>query len=319
MKNDRPILLIDAYNVFTRHFCANPTLNKDGLPVGGAIGFLRGLKKIVNDIYPSKIYVIWEAGGSAKRRSIYPDYKKGRKPPRLNRFYDNDLHDLTENKNFQVSLLVELLKNIPVYQLYVKDCEADDVIGYASRYCFKDQPCVIFSSDKDFYQLLNSKVRIFSPTSKKYVSKDDVKARFNIFPENFCTIRSFCGDPSDNITGIKGAGFKTMVKRFPELLEEEHVSVKEIIKLSEQRALKGKVKLFQNINDNQKIAQRNWKLMHLDTANLSSYQIQKIEQGIDTHELKRNKIGLMRILTKEGLSDFDVDSLFFTLNFALQD
>ena len=125
MKNDRPILLIDAYNVFTRHFCANPTLNKDGLPVGGAIGFLRGLKKIVNDIYPSKIYVIWEAGGSAKRRSIYPDYKKGRKPPRLNRFYDNDLHDLTENKNFQVSLLVELLKNIPVYLLYVKDCDAD--------------------------------------------------------------------------------------------------------------------------------------------------------------------------------------------------
>ena len=57
-EQQRPILIIDAYNLFTRHFCANPTLNKNGQPIGGAIGFLRGLKKIVDEVYPKQIYII---------------------------------------------------------------------------------------------------------------------------------------------------------------------------------------------------------------------------------------------------------------------
>lgn len=317
MKKDRPVLIIDAYNLFTRHFCANPTLNKEGIPVGGAVGFLGSLRKIVDDIYPERIYVIWEAGGSPRRRALFPDYKKGRKPPKLNRFYDNDLHDLVENKNIQVSLLVEMLKNIPVCQVYVKDCEADDVIGYMAGYKLKEKKCVILSSDKDFYQLLSDRVVIYSPTSKKYVTAEDAQDRFMVSPENFCTIRSFCGDTSDNIPGIKGAGFKTMARRFPELCEPEHVSVEDIIKLSQQRVKAGKVKLFQRICENADIARRNWKLMHLGTSNLAASQIEKIDNSIDTYRPQRNKIGLMRILTREGLSTFDVNSLFFTLNFAL--
>ena len=37
------VLLIDAYNVFTRHFCANPTMDRHGEPIGGVVGFLNGL------------------------------------------------------------------------------------------------------------------------------------------------------------------------------------------------------------------------------------------------------------------------------------
>jgi 5'-3' exonuclease len=314
----RPILLIDAYNLFTRHFCANPTLNKNGQPIGGAVGFLRGLKKITDEVYPKKIYVIWEGGGSSRRRKIFPEYKQNRKPQRLNRFY-SEIPDTIDNRNYQVALLISLLKNTPVCQVYVSDCEADDVIGYCAKYVFREDKCVIYSSDKDFYQLLSDKNTIYSPTSKKYIDVDDVVSRFHVHPENFCLVRSFCGDPSDGIPGIKGVGFKTMVKRFPEVTLPESLSVEEIITLSRQRSKETKVKAYTNIVQAASVGRRNWKLMYLDTINLSATQIQKIQSIVDTYQPSRNKITVMRELIKEGMHTFDVDGLFFSLNFAIQD
>ena len=314
---DRPVLLIDAYNVFTRHFCANPTMNRHGEPIGGAVGFLNGLKNIVSEVFPKAVYVIWEGGGSAKRRKIFPDYKKNKKPQRLNRFY-SEIPDTVNNRNSQVEFLVNLLKNTPACQIYVSDCEADDVIGYLAKYKFVDSNCVIYSSDKDFYQLVSERVTIFSPTSKKYIQIDDILERFSIHPENFCQARTFCGDTSDGIPGIKGIGFKVLAKRFPELSSEEFVSVEDIIKLSQLRTENSKVQAYKKIVDSSNIARRNWKLMHLDTMNLTATQIQKIEGAVDTFVPTRNKIAMMRTLSVEGLHTFDVDSLFLSLNFALR-
>ena len=112
-------------------------------------------------------------------------------------------------------LIVKMLHHVPVRQLYVADCEADDVIGYLIRYKFADQHCVIVSSDKDYYQLLSEKVVQWSPGQKKFITPESVFAKFGVTVENFCTTRAIIGDASDNIKGVKGAGFKTLVKRFP--------------------------------------------------------------------------------------------------------
>ncbi len=312
------ILLIDAYNVFTRHFCANPTMDRHGEPIGGVVGFLNGLKNIVSEVFPTKVFIIWEGGGSAKRRAIFPDYKKNRKPQKLNRFY-SEIPDTVSNRNGQVALLVNILKNTPVCQVYVSDCEADDVIGYMSKHMFLDKKCVIYSSDKDFFQLVSERVTIFSPTSKKYIETDDVIERFAISPINFCQARSFCGDVSDGIPGVKGIGFKVLSKRFPELLSEESVTVDDILKLSKERALSSKVLAYKRINESSDVVRRNWRLMQLGTTNLTATQIQKIRGAIDTFVPSCNKISMMRMLSKEGLHTFDVDALFLSLNFSLRD
>jgi DNA polymerase-1 len=314
---DRPILLIDAYNVFTRHFCANPTLNRHGEPIGGAVGFLNGLKNIVSEVFPKSVYVIWEGGGSSKRRKIFPDYKKNKRPQRLNRFY-SEIPNTVNNRNGQVTFLIDLLKNTPICQVYVSDCEADDVIGYLAKYTFSDDKCVIYSSDKDFYQLVSDRVMIFSPTSKKYIQTADVIERFAIHPQNFCQARTFCGDASDGVPGIKGIGFKVLAKRFPELSLEEFVSVEDIIKLSKQRTPNSKVQAYKKIVESASVARRNWKLMYLDTMNLTATQIQKINGVVNTFVPSRNKIAMMRTLSVEGLHTFDIDSLFLSLNFALR-
>ena len=42
--NDRPILLIDGLNFFTRHFVVNPSMSETGNHIGGMVGFLKGIR-----------------------------------------------------------------------------------------------------------------------------------------------------------------------------------------------------------------------------------------------------------------------------------
>ena len=317
----RPIILVDAYNLFTRHFIANPAMSIHGDHVGGTLGFLKSLATLSDHLKPSEMYVVWEGGGSTRRRAIYKGYKKQKRPQKLNRFYGDDIPDTMENRSRQVSLTIELLKTVPVRQVYVSDCEADDIIAYLAKYKFADTRCVIVSSDKDYYQLLSNRIIQWSPGQKDFVTMKDVSRKFGMFPENFLVARCFCGDGSDSLPGIKGAGFKTLLKRFPELAGQEFISVSEILKLSAERGSTKsgqKIKLFQNINENPEIPLRNWKLMHLGTINLAANQIQKVEGIVDTFENSGNKIKLMRTLMREGLSTFDADSFFMSLSSNLR-
>ena len=223
-------LLIDGLNIFIRSYCVIPTLNAGGEHCGGYLGFLRSIGSYARKFSPDEIIVIWEGGGSPRRRAVLPDYKANRKPLRLNRsdIYE-DSHDSKENFNEQLQFLTNLMINTPIKQMYVSDCEADDVIGYLAKYHLKDNDIIIASSDKDFYQLVSDRVKIYSPTKKKIIGKEDILKEFNIHPINFVTARTFVGDSSDNISGIKGIGLKTMAKRFQKLRNEEFLSHDDIM------------------------------------------------------------------------------------------
>ncbi len=316
--DENPVLIVDALNVFMRHFVANPTMSSLGHHAGGVVGFLKNLQLLSDRLCPSRIIVVWEGGGSTRRRSIYKDYKAKRKPQKLNRFYADDIPDTVKNKNDQVSILVSMLRYVPVSQVYVSDCEADDVISYIVKNVIKDSRCVIVSSDKDYYQLLSDNITQWSPGQKKFITKDDVAEKFGISVTNFCTARAIIGDDSDNLPGIKGAGFRTLAKRFPSLAGDEFISVDEIIKLSAELTASSKVKLYQRIVSGDSVVRRNWKLMYLGTQNMSSSQVQKIEYLIDTFEPSQNKIGLMKRIVEEGLTTFDVDSFYMSMKSALR-
>ena len=86
----RPLLIIDSLNLFTRHFIANPTISENGNHIGGIVGFLKAIQLLSERFSPSDIYVVWEGGGSPRRRAIQSSYKDMRRPQRLNRFYSED-------------------------------------------------------------------------------------------------------------------------------------------------------------------------------------------------------------------------------------
>ena len=311
--HDRPIIIVDGLNCFFRHFAANPSLSENGDPVGGVVGFLKGMQLLLERYNASDIVVVWEGGGSPRRRKIDPGYKNSRRPERLNRFYSDDIPDTVSNRNEQLSKLVKLLSFTSARQIYVSDCEGDDVIARLVSVNFKDERCVIVSSDKDLYQLLDKRVSQWSPSSKAEYSPTSVVAKFGIHPENFCVTRCFIGDGSDGLKGAPGAGFKSMAKRFPELSCSSPVSVDDILTrcrvLREQKPLK----LYDGIISSEETIRKNWKLMYLGMGNLSANQAKKIDDIFELHNPKKDKLGFIRCLMKLGIRNFDYDRFFMTL------
>lgn len=308
-------LIVDGLNLFTRHFVANPSTSENGESVGGITGTLTAISRLSERFTPDRIIVVWESGGSARKRAILPDYKSGRRPQKLNRYYGDDIPNTIENRDSQINVLIAVLRSMPVVQVYVPDCEADDVIGYLSKYHLSDWRKVIVSSDKDFYQLLDKMTLIYSPTWKKFVSFTQVREKFGISAQNFCLGKSICGDPSDNINGIRGAGFKTIAKRFPKLKDENFFTISELMSECSRKIESGSsVKIYESILKSEDVIRRNWKLINLDTNNLSHKHIVKIVNSIDTFSPTRNKMKILKILKNHSIQNIDVDRFFLSMN-----
>ena len=313
-EDKRPILLIDALNLFTRHFAANPTVSTLGQQMGGTVGFLNATKNMVELCRPKKVIVVWEGGGSFRRRQLFPEYKANRKPVKLNRFYEQDIPETTENRDTQVKALVSCLRHVNVCQVYVADCEADDVIAHLCTRKFRNDEKIIMSSDKDFYQILDDKTRVYRLGKKTYIDKQGVKTEFGISPNNFCLAKALCGDQSDNIPGVDGVGFKTLAKKFPRLLNDEEVELDSIINECQELSKKSKTKLYNSIASAHELIHRNVRIIDLRGLMLTPEQMRKADHIVDSFVQSPNKINLIRELVHLGLNDFNTDAFFYALS-----
>lgn len=312
MDNARPVLVFDGMNSFIRSWAAYPSMSAHGYQMGGCVGFLKTLRRLVYDIGPSAVYVAWEGGGSVRRRAIYAEYKLGRRPERLNRFYEGDIPDTEDNRRHQSIALVTMLGCAPVCQLYAADCEGDDVVAHLCTGPFRQQEKVIVSSDKDLYQLLDDRTRMYSLHRKTYVTKETVLEEFRVQSKHFAIAKALCGDAGDNVPGIKGVGFKTVAKLFPLLGTEDEVLLDDVIAYAHAHA--DEAKAYKRILEQEGDIRRNYRLVHLDGGMLSAHQQSLIDQTIANFVPRSNQIGLVRQLIKEGVNDFDVPGFLYAFN-----
>jgi len=308
----RPILIIDGQNLFIRSWAAYPQMSSHGYQMGGCVGFLKTLKRIVNETQPSKVIVAWEGGGSQRRRRVYPEYKLGRRPEKLNRFYGSDIPESEENRKHQLISLLEMLKHTPVCQVYLSDCEGDDIVAFLCEGPFRNEDKIIVSSDKDMYQLLNENTRIYSLHRKTVLSNEDVFDEYRIKTHNFALAKALCGDPGDNIPGIKGIGFKTAVTRFPMLGSDSTIILQEVIDFCHTHSRDSVI--YRRVIDSLEDLKRNWKLVYLDGSMLSATQVSKVQHVLDTFEPKVDRMGLIKLLLKEGIADFNIEEFFYAFN-----
>lgn len=274
------------------------------------MGFLKSLQRLCREFQPSNVYVTWEGGGSQRRRKLYPGYKADRKPTKLNRFYADDIPDTEENKQHQLISLLSALKNVPVCQIYVSDCEGDDIVAFLCKGPLRDKDRIIVSADKDMYQLLDEKTRIYSLYKKKFITDEDLFEEFRIKSHNFALAKCLCGDDSDSIPGIQGMGFKTVAKKFPMLSSDETIILQDLISYAHTQ----KGTLYNRVVENVDIVNRNWQLVHLDGSMLSADQMKRVEHVVDTFAPSVNKMGLIKLLLKEGVNDFDYEGFFYDLS-----
>jgi DNA polymerase-1 len=268
------ILLIDGTNAFIRCYSAVASLDVHGSSNGGILGTLSSLNYTINQCYPDKVIFVWDGiGGSKKRRAILSSYKNNRKPSRLNRNYEHELTDVDKNKEFQRVRLEQYLSDLPIDKIDIENIEADDVIAYLVKVFEKDD-VVIASSDKDFYQLINDKVKIFNSATKTFVTESDVISKFNISPNNFTLARSMIGDKSDNVAGVGGIGFKNALKLFSFLSEHKEYNLDYLFEF----AAASHDKKYDKILTNEEIIRTNFKVMNLKDTIISYHSINKINK-----------------------------------------
>ena len=315
MKN---VVIIDALNMFLRSYVISPHLNKKGYPVGGTIGFLKSLQKVSRDFEADEVIIAWDGHeGSQRKRSMNKDYKGGRKPVRFNRrMIDLPEEEEAANKGYQQVRLMEYLNQMPVIQLIADYTEADDIIAHVVQSDYYDGwNKIIVSSDKDFFQLCDDDVSVYRPIQKKTLNKQSILEEFKIHPKNFALARAIVGDKSDNLPGVKGAGLKTVAKRFPYLIREDVYEVSDIIR---DCAMQGKkMKIHENIGRSEQLVKDNYKIMQLYYPNIRPINRAMIDKAIQDFEPFFGKIKFTQMLFEDDaghLNFNDLQTVFRRIN-----
>lgn len=318
----RPIIILDGFNNFLRHYFVNQEVNSKSQPIGGVIGFLKQIDYLVTAFSPSKVFVVWENGGpSPRRKKILSTYKANRaKAKEMKRIQSGkeSLKDVLalddQTRIQQLTMLAQILKATPVCQIFVPETECDDIIAYLVKNKLQHEKGkkIIVSNDKDFYQLLDiPEVLVFDPATKSLVDDKKVLEKFGIAPRNFCMAKVLAGDDSDNVPGVPGVGFKTVIKRFSGFEDStKDVDIDSVLQEARQLSESSKkpLKVFTDVAQSEDILRRNWELMYLDSSSLSASQISKIDFITDTHEPKMDKLQLIKTIMEAGInSSFDFD------------
>ena len=315
MKN---VVIIDALNMFLRSYVISPHLNKKGYPVGGTIGFLKSLQKVSRDFNADEVIIAWDGHeGSQRKRSMNKDYKGGRKPVRFNRrMIDLPEDQEAANKGYQQVRLMEYLNQMPVIQLIADYTEADDIIAHVVQTSYYEGwNKIIVSSDKDFFQLCDDDISVYRPIQKKTLNKQSILEEFKIHPKNFALARAIVGDTSDNLPGVKGAGLKTVAKRFPYLIREDVYEVSDIMR---DCAMQGKkMKIHENIGRSEQLVKDNYKIMQLYYPNIRPINRAMIDKAIQDFEPFFGKIKFTQMLFEDDaghLNFNDLQTVFRRIN-----
>jgi DNA polymerase-1 len=159
----------------------------------------------------------------------------------------------------------------------------------------KSDNVMLVSDDKDYLQLINSKVNVYRPVEKRLYKLEDVKERFKVPAENYHLYKVFIGDSSDNIPGVPGIGPKT-AEKIPILQENRVIGLNEFLSYCED---KKDDKLYKKILEHKEVITRNYKLMQLHDVDISGthklFLIDKFNESVSLI----NKNEFLQILTTD--------------------
>lgn len=303
-------LLIDGTNLSIIHFTANPAVDQNGTPVGMVKGVVNSLLWMYRLLKPDQIYIFFDGDNSSKqRKAIFSEYKENRKTKKIvGRFFKFSDEDKAEkNKQYQFSILREILDLLPVQMIVCNHFEVDDAISYCVKYrkYFNFSEIQIVSCDKDFIQLVDETISIYNPMSKKVVNTKSVLSDYGIHPHNWLLYRSITGDSSDNLDGIKGVGPKTALKMFNlnSDIRFDLEDVKELIDLAlEEKSLsKTILSNFVKIKESFSKIERNWKLMDLRNPIIDSFHSKFLDDSIKHSSSRFEKLKFWKKCSEHSL------------------
>ena len=176
-------LIVDGNSLFAKWFFGFGN---------GLYGFYNGLASLIGKYNPDEVHIAFDSPRNW-RKGLWPEYKAGR-PEKPDGWYDQLSHLKTALAQ----------SNHAIYE--VDGYEGDDIIAGLVAVL---QPCVIFSEDKDVFQLIAPQVSVDRGNTLWTVST--FESVYGIEPWQFPHLQSLMGDEVDNIPGVNGFGPKRSI------------------------------------------------------------------------------------------------------------
>ena len=200
------LLLIDGhYYVYRSFFAIRELSNSRGEPTNAIYGFVKTVRRMVKDLAPDLGAVVWDMGMPQRRVALQPAYKQQRA----------EMPDLMRP---QLTFIQNLVPMLGFASLWLPDTEADDLMGsYAVAARARGDEVVLATNDKDLFQLVNGKVKVYSTNKADLAAPSDafallgaeaVRKKWGVEPRQIGDVLALIGDSVDNIPGVDGLGPK---------------------------------------------------------------------------------------------------------------
>ena len=199
----KPLVLVDGSWYLYRAFHV-PQLQKlstsKGELTGAVLGVVNMLYKLLDDVGPERMAVVFDAPGKSFRSELFAEYKAHRPP-------------MPDELRPQVPLLLEAIEAMGIPLLRIEGVEADDVIGTLARQASTaGERTTISTGDKDLTQLVDEHVTLVNTMDNTTLDGAGVKLKFGVMPTQIIDYLALVGDTSDNIPGVPGVGPVTAAK-----------------------------------------------------------------------------------------------------------
>jgi DNA polymerase-1 len=171
--------------------------NAQGRPTNAVYVFVTMLRKLLNEHHPAYIAASFDLPGRTFRDELVADYKANRTA-------------MPEELAEQIPMVHAACEAMGVPILTSDRYEADDVIGTLGvKAAAGGFDVVIVTLDKDFFQLVGDRIRVFNPREEgSWYDAAGVEEKFGVAPGHVVDVLALMGDTIDNIKGVPGIGEK---------------------------------------------------------------------------------------------------------------
>lgn len=272
---------------------------------GGFVGFLSTLKSNIDFLNPDKIIVVWDGiyDGWFKYNT-FPDLKIEKQDKWRNNdaainalFYTNgDQEELAQIWQQRI-LLQECLEDLCVRQIEEQYCEAYDVIAhYANEARLEGEKVFLYGREFDYFQLISDQIYCIVPNREMVLTVHNFKKLYGYDLDNELMLRCFTGVNSAVYRKIKGLSRNKILKYFPELTQT-HVPYKEFIKLTEEKQLEKKLKIYEYVLNAHEDLKVNSKVLNLENPYINKAVERLVDSALHGQlDLTHRKVSLVKQL-----------------------
>ncbi len=217
----KQIYLIDGSSyIYRAYYAIRHLSNSQGMATNAIYGFTNMLLKVIREMQPDHLAVIFDSKGPTFRKEVYPEYKANRSA-------------MPDDLVPQIPYIKRVVEAFNFPGVEVPGFEADDIIAtLAKRFAAQGMEVTVVTGDKDLMQVVSDRVRLLDTMKDKISGPAEVMERFG-GADKVIEVQALAGDSSDNVPGVPGIGEKTA-----KALIDEYGSVENLLANLDQ--LKGK-------------------------------------------------------------------------------